>query len=608
MNTLINLLVRAFLWVGCILILLITSHCSDQILTLSCVQGETKRCLCQASLTGIQHCDVRQEWGSCRCPPDSNGKRSSKEQLPDKPLAPCQQAPQWRQPCVSGYGSCQTRGEWVCTTDKQHLACSVLPDLSKRQAYDRCDNNMDDNCDGKINDACNWAFSFLGTSWGSDITIGPFGNIYVAGWFSSMIKLQGKRYNPGFIQQKGYILKLTPSGKVIWFVIFNGTKCAHANALALSPSGDVYMAGHFQGKMTLGTITLNPKTEESLFVAKLSSKGQWQWAVSVEVDKTTCLSDRSIDIAVSKDNNIAITGDYLRSITLGTFHLKSRHHPNARVFRDIYVAKLNPKGRFVWATSIGGTDYNYAGALRWGASKSLYITGGVSKQANFGNIKTSPTGELSAFVARLNRQNRWDWIRIAQAKKKKLAPATPWITGKAIAVDQYENVYITGSWTSETKGSFGSIIVPSNSHLDKVFVAKLTSKGRVLWVTLDKGTSASQGNGIEVNNSGEIYVTGQFVQGDLFFGTHRTYTKGRNGNIFVLKLTPEGQERWILSVGALNKFVGNSGKKLAIQDNVSIYITGIFQGSNVSFGKTKLDYLGTYDAFVWKITQPSNKR
>ena len=79
--------------------------------------------------------------------------------------------------------------------------------------------------------------------------------------------------------------------------------------------------------------------------------------------------------------------------------------------------------------------------------------------------------------------------------------------GNGIAVDSSGNAYVTG--TFQGTAAFGNFDLTSQGSYD-FFVAKLNSTGSWQWAVEAGGTSGDYGNGIAVDSSGNVYVTGGF--------------------------------------------------------------------------------------------------
>lgn len=117
-----------------------------------------------------------------------------------------------------------------------------------------------------------------------------------------------------------------------------------------------------------------------------------------------------------------------------------------------------------------------------------------------------------------------------------------------IAIDGSNNIYITGS---ETSDSFG---------LADIFLIQLDIFGNIKWQKKIGGTNNDYGRGIFVDNSGYIYITGETWSNS--YG---------NNDIFAMKLDSSGNILWQTKIGQTGKDYANG---IAVDSSGNSYITG----------------------------------
>lgn len=115
----------------------------------------------------------------------------------------------------------------------------------------------------------------------------------------------------------------------------------------------------------------------------------------------------------------------------------------------------------------------------------------------------------------------------------------------SITTDNLGNSYITGYFN--TTAAFGSITISGQSQ--DAFVAKFDPNGNCLWAKVMGGQFGDTGYGVEVDNSGNVFCTGQY-KGAGIFGplTFNSTTNPTNGlpsyDIFLSKLNSSGNFLW----------------------------------------------------------------
>src|SRR5690606_37317829 len=114
--------------------------------------------------------------------------------------------------------------------------------------------------------------------------------------------------------------------------------------------------------------------------------------------------------------------------------------------------------------------------------------------------------------------------------------------GHALATDSLGNIYTTGQFAGTV--SFATNTLTSAGGND-IYVLKLDSVGDVVWVQQFGDAVGDIGRGIDTDEAGNVYVTGQ-VRNFPVFGT----SFGGN-DIFVLKLDTTGNTVWAEQYGSI---------------------------------------------------------
>ena len=172
------------------------------------------------------------------------------------------------------------------------------------------------------------------------------------------------------------------------------------------------------------------------------------------------------------------------------------------------------------------------------------------------------------------------------------AGGTSYDEGNGIAVDASGNVYVTGSYNGTA--TFGTTTKTSAGGYD-IFVAKYNSSGTLQWVQSAGGTSYDYGRGIAVDASGNVYVTG-YYEGTATFGTTTKISAGGH-NIFVAKYNSSGALQWVQSARGTLYDIGSD---IAVDGSGNVYVTGRYQGT-ATFGNNSLTSAGATDIFVARI-------
>jgi hypothetical protein len=343
------------------------------------------------------------------------------------------------------------------------------------------------------------------------------------------------------------------NSSTIVFESVTATNSAHDDfnvlAIAFDSGGNAYITGKFAGPITFGPHALATlhRQDADIYVAKMNSDGYWIWAVSAGKQGNTPNignDDHGRDIVVDYSGDIIITGSFIGSATFGNISI------SAGSDHDIFVAKLNSDGEWQWVAKAESGSSDESGSIDTDSSGNSYITG------NMGG---------SLFIAKLNTTGSWKW-EVTSSEG----------SGSGIAVDPLGNVHVTG----ETQAITSMLGCSSNSY-SGIFVAKLDTNGTCIWVN-SVATSFGMGRSIDIDSSGNSYVTGYYRSASAIFGntTLSTGTGSTNADTFVGKIDSNGTWLWAVSAGnSQNNY--DLGQAIGIDSNGLIYVTGTLHEGSV---------------------------
>lgn len=295
-----------------------------------------------------------------------------------------------------------------------------------------------------------------------------------------------------------------------------------AHAIADDGQGNTYLAGVFQNSITLGTITLTsvptPPGDgwpSTAFIGKFNSNSNtWLWAKKIALVagsgqntfKRSAILDMTLDIA----GNIYITGDYAGTVLFDNIQLTSTKQGNIPT-NDVFIAKLNSGGTFLWAKSFGSKAGGDSGrSIVLDASNNIYVGGLFTNKVV--SCNGSNTEQFDIYLAKLNNAGTSLW-------QKRYASNTPpcGCTGcnignnwaQDVVTDVSGNVYMTGTYFGTV--SFGNgpgMSITSTFGTNDVFTAKINGSGTTQWVRSFGGNSMDNGRGIYADAAGNVFVGG----------------------------------------------------------------------------------------------------
>ena len=382
-----------------------------------------------------------------------------------------------------------------------------------------------------------------------------------------------------------------------------GTSHDQGLGIVLDSSGNIHTTGWFSGTVDFdpgrGTFSLTSNGRFEIFVSKLDSNGNFLWAKSMG----GAGRDGAFDIAVDGSGNVYITGFFQETADFdpgsGAFNLTSSG------LEDVFVAKLDSNGAFLWAKAISGELDDRGLSIAVDVSGNVYTTGYFQETAVFdpgpGAYNLTGAGSFEIFVSKLDGNGDLVWAKSIGGSGSD--------RGVGVAVDSSGNIYITGRFqkTVDFDTGPGDLSLTSSGSSD-VFVSKLDNDGNSLWTRSMGGASADQGMSIAVDVSGNIYTTGYFQETADFNPGPGTTNLTSNGesDIFVFKLDSNGDLLWARSMGGkgLDLEFG-----IALDGSGNVYTTGYFQETadfDPGPGVFNLESDGSEDIFVSKFDSNGN--
>ncbi len=185
-----------------------------------------------------------------------------------------------------------------------------------------------------------------------------------------------------------------------------------------------------------------------------------------------------------------------------------------------------------WVQHGGGITIDEGIGIATDANGNSYTTGYFTNNATFGNTTLTSAGSTDIFIIKLNHLGQYSWaVRAGGIETDRPT---------AIKADAIGNSYLTGYFYGTAQ--FGTHAITSAGTQD-VFIAKYDSAGTCLWVRSCGGPSGDIGNGISIDNFGNVFVTGQFKNSALF-GTINLVSMDSSVDVFTTKLDANGNFLW----------------------------------------------------------------
>jgi hypothetical protein len=341
---------------------------------------------------------------------------------------------------------------------------------------------------------CEWARQIGGS--GKDeaieVAVQPNGDCYVVGDFSGTASL-----GPTSLTSSGgtdiFIARFTAAGVLQWARRAGSTLNDSAFSAAVTPQGDCYLTGLFQGSAQFGGTNVISQGVEDAFLAKYSSNGVLEWVrVAGGIDTQT-----GNDIASDTDGNAYWVGDFRGSVAIGGTNLLGG---------GVFVARYDSSGALQWARRAGDGSNAGVGRVAVDANRNVYVSGSFSGPLVIDG-QTLNGGVTDVFFAKYNPVGQSQWARMFGGSDA---------DGCAdIVVDALGNSYLVGHFRGAY--SIGTNSIASSGSSD-VLVVNYDLAGTLKSVRTAGGTMSDLGLAAALDGTSGLYIAGEFG-GTATFGS-----------------------------------------------------------------------------------------
>lgn len=238
-----------------------------------------------------------------------------------------------------------------------------------------------------------------------------------------------------------------------------------------------------------------------------------------------------------------------------------------------------------WVQTIGLGGNNVVWDAATDSQGNVFTTGRVKFTVRFGlapaGIVSGPIGaQTDGYLFKLSPQGDTVWA-------KRFGGVDPdWSRG--IAIDQYDNIYITGEFCNMAVFENDTIYGYNNGSTDPTgnalarsgFIAKYDNDGNLVWVNKFQGGDHCRSYAIDIDSQGNSYITG-IISGLTQFDAQTT---GENNALqlgFIAKYDPNGVCIWANYVDSPFNSVGNDIKVL---NDSQIIVTGYYKSNSNYLG------------------------
>jgi hypothetical protein len=335
-----------------------------------------------------------------------------------------------------------------------------------------------------------------------------------------------------------FVIKLDPTGAVVFATYLGGSKNDIANAIAVDAQGNIYVAGSPSPDfpVTPGAAFTNPSGAAG-FVAKLNPSGsRLVYATFIPAFEVKAL-------ALDPNGNayIACGGPAFTPFptTSGAFQVT----PHSGNPTTVVVAKLNPSGSaLIYATYLSGSGAGSQGgdspeSIAVDAAGNAFIAGST-RSTDFpvtpGAFQTTSPSPRSVFLTKLN------------AKGSGLIYST--YLGETngysstVMVDAQGSAFVSGSTNSPAFPTTPGATTTGSGGIVSGFLTRFSADGASLIYSMILPTF-NPSAALDVDSAGNAVVTGAASYANLPIGAgaFQSNYAGGTSDMYVARFTPDGK-------------------------------------------------------------------
>lgn len=275
------------------------------------------------------------------------------------------------------------------------------------------------------------------------------------------------------VSKSDYLVKINPEGKILWALSgFHG-----AQQLAVSPKGDVYMAGLakvWDDEMVFVSHSIKKRPElgvSTSYIAKINPQGSFDWVTPVAYSgEYKTMGCPFVHLAVH--SKIFLTHCYENKL-----HIQGKTY-QANGVSDTAVIQLDQNGSIQWHKRIQSERYVKVEDIAATSSGEVVLVGGFQDSLSIGSMVLSREDVRNyndmAFVIRLHSSGQPTFLRtlegIAQDEH---------LWGVRVLVDKNEDIFMLSVSKTIAETPFGVSVHFELSY----YVTKWSKDRKLLWMT-----------------------------------------------------------------------------------------------------------------------------
>jgi len=320
------------------------------------------------------------------------------------------------------------------------------------------------------------------------------GSVYIAGDFAGRMEIGG-HVHEALGRTDAFVAKYSVNGGLQWVRVFGGDGDESARTIAIDASGNVVVAGTFDGSLAIDDFEITRLGGVDVFIAALDAKGIVVGARSIGGPTDDAVSS----VAVNRSGGYAVALTYINSDT-GK--------------RNAAIAMLHRESTLSWMRQFTGFGDNEINGVTFDTHDDVYVVGSYTEKMVTRDAEFPLAANRDGFVIVFSAEGDTRWNH--------RMGSTGNDTATAVALDPSRGLVIAGTLTEPTYGE------------TDLFVLQTTVNGRALWGRVFGGGGRDTITAAVTDLAGHAIVTGSFERA-VGFDRTKLDSQGE-GDLFLLSI------------------------------------------------------------------------
>jgi len=308
-----------------------------------------------------------------------------------------------------------------------------------------------------------------------------------------------------------FVLKLAPNGSYLWAGQIGGVSFEKMEGIAVDSMGSIYLTGGYFNDCdfdpTPGVFTLNSNGAWVAFVMKITSTGNLAWVKAMEPQSTSSIKNRGYSVAIDENQDVVLTGSFTHTVDFDPGPGNLLLTASSTFSGDVFVQKLDLNGNLIWVKQITGNDFKEVSDIAVDGNNTISLLGAYTGTVDFdpGVGIQNRTNTLTAiYVLQLDSSGNFNWVNSYPGMEDLRGVGIDVDRFGAI----YHTGLFLG--TLDMDPSSAQFNITANGAYD-AYIQKLTPGGSMVWSHSFGGADNETGFDVSLDQFTNVYATGSFT-------------------------------------------------------------------------------------------------